>query len=89
MFTSKSYTSSPVIVQSLMLSVRAFLRRRLRENIRCEQLTNILLNHDSNEVLLQGYSEHKLEQVLTDATRNNLSTLTVILGSSIVATVAQ
>lgn len=72
MFTSKSYTSSPVIVQSLMLSVRAFLRRRLRENIRCEQLTNILLNHDSNEVLLQGYSEHKLEQVLTDATRNTL-----------------
>ena len=70
MFTSKAYTISPVIVQSLMLSVRAFLRKKLRENKSCDQFTDILISHDDNEVLLKGYSQHKLEQVLIEASKN-------------------
>ncbi|NWL16061.1 phenylacetate--CoA ligase family protein [Pseudoalteromonas sp. Scap03] len=67
MFTSKAYTKSPIFVQNILLSSRAFIRKKLRENTNCERLTQKLQTHEFNYELLKQYSHKALSAVVTSA----------------------
>ncbi|ALQ54544.1 Capsule biosynthesis protein CapK [Pseudoalteromonas issachenkonii] len=67
MFTSKLYKSSPVFIQNILLSSRAFIRKKLRENTDCEKLTQKLQTHEFNYELLKQYSDKMLSDVVTNA----------------------
>lgn len=67
MFTSKLYKSSPVFIQNILLSSRAFIRKKLRENTNCERLTQKLQTHEFNYELLKQYSDKTLNNVVTHA----------------------
>ncbi|WP_405601087.1 MULTISPECIES: phenylacetate--CoA ligase family protein [unclassified Pseudoalteromonas] len=70
MFTSKVYRLSPVFIQNVLLSSRAFIRKKLRENKECEQLTKELIAHDYDSEALKQYQSKTLKKVLTEAQRN-------------------
>lgn len=70
MFTSKVYKLSPVFIQNILLSSRAFIRKKLRENKECEQLTKKLIVHDYDSEALKQYQSKTLKNVLTEAQRN-------------------
>lgn len=67
MFTSKLYKLSPVFIQNILLSSRALIRKKLRENTDCERLTQKLQNHEFNFELLNKYIDKSLSSVLTNA----------------------
>ena len=67
MFTSKLYKSSPVFIQNILLSCRALIRKKLRENSDCEKLTQNLQTHEFNYELLSKYIDKTLNNVVTNA----------------------
>ena len=67
MFTSKLYKSSPLFIQNTLLSCRALIRKKLRENPDCEKLTQNLQTHEFNYELLKQYSDKALNNVVTNA----------------------
>ncbi|MGK2236561.1 MAG: phenylacetate-CoA ligase [Pseudomonadota bacterium] len=67
MFTSKVYIKSPIFIQNILLSSRAFIRKKLRENNDCEKLTQKLQAHEFNSELLKQYSDGMLSDVVTNA----------------------
>lgn len=67
MFTSKLYKSSPLFIQNTLLSCRAFLRKKLRENTDCEMLTQKLQTHEFSYELLNKYIDKTLSDVVTNA----------------------
>lgn len=70
MFTSKVYKSSPIIIQNILLSSRAFLRKKLRENIKCEQYTKELLANECDAEVLKQYQNKKYKKILNNASEN-------------------
>nr|WP_306287930.1 hypothetical protein [Pseudoalteromonas sp. WY3] len=70
MFTSKLYKSSPVIIQSAILSIRALIRKKLRENKDCEKTTQDLTAHEYNYKLLKQYCDKTLSKVVVNASAN-------------------
>ncbi|ASU21782.1 capsule biosynthesis protein CapK [Vibrio qinghaiensis] len=67
MFLSKIYRKSPLLIQNLLLSCRAIIRKFIRENKHQQSLTRDLLEHDYNKDLLKKYSELQLELALKNA----------------------
>lgn len=67
MFLSKIYRKSPLLIQNLLLSYRAIIRKFIRENKHQQSLTRDLLEHDYNKELLKKYSELQLELALKNA----------------------
>lgn len=67
MFTSKLYKLSPVFIQNILLSSRAFIRKKIRENTDCKKLTKKLQAHEFNFELLNKYIDKSLSSVLTNA----------------------
>ncbi|WP_350668673.1 phenylacetate--CoA ligase family protein [Pseudoalteromonas sp. 69-MNA-CIBAN-0232] len=70
MFTSKVYKSSPVIIQNILLSSRAFLRKKLRENIKCVQYTKELIANEYDAEALNQYQNKKYKKMLNNANDN-------------------
>lgn len=71
MFTSKIYKKSPVSIQNILLSTRALVRKKLRENNKCEQYTQELIAHEYNSELLSKYHDTALNKTIKQA-RNNV-----------------
>ena len=67
MFTSKLYKLSPVFIQNTLLSSRAFLRKKLRENADSVKLTQKLQTHEFSYELLKQYVDKMLSSVVTNA----------------------
>ncbi|MCS0353360.1 phenylacetate--CoA ligase family protein [Vibrio ordalii] len=71
MFLSKIYRKSPFLIQNLLLSCRAIIRKFIRENKHQQSLTRDLLQHDYNNDLLKRYSELQLQLALKNALKAN------------------
>ncbi|WP_394185460.1 phenylacetate--CoA ligase family protein [Pseudoalteromonas tetraodonis] len=71
MFTSKIYKKSPVSIQNILLSTRALVRKKLRENNKCEQYTQELIAHEYDSELLGKYHDKTLNKTIKQA-RNNV-----------------
>ncbi|MBH0060468.1 phenylacetate--CoA ligase family protein [Pseudoalteromonas sp. NZS71] len=67
MFSSRLYKLSPIFIQNFLLSSRAFIRKKLRENKESERLTKELISHDYNSEVLKQYQSKTLTTVLTEA----------------------
>ena len=70
MFNSKLYQSSPVFIQNIMLSTRAFIRKKLRENKKCDELTKKFITHEYDLDALNMYQETMLDYVINKVTKN-------------------
>ncbi|MEL0654602.1 phenylacetate--CoA ligase family protein [Pseudoalteromonas issachenkonii] len=70
MFNSKLYQSSPVFIQNIMLSTRALIRKKMRENKKCNELTNTLITHEYDADALNKYTKAALSHVIKEATKN-------------------
>ena len=67
MFTSKIYKKSPVSIQNILLSTRALVRKKLRENNKCEQYTQELIAHEYDSELLGKYNDKTLYKTIKQA----------------------
>lgn len=67
MFTSKIYKKSPVSIQNILLSTRALVRKKLRENNKCEQYTQELIAHEYDSELLGKYHDKTLYKTIKQA----------------------
>lgn len=67
MFTSKIYKKSPVSIQNILLSTRALVRKKLRENNKCEQYTQELIVHEYDSELLGKYHDKTLYKTIKQA----------------------
>lgn len=70
MFDSKVYRYSPVMVQNLLISFRALVRRFIRENKKTALIIEQLQRNEKDSDLLKKYSDSQLESVLLNATVN-------------------
>ncbi|KPZ53848.1 phenylacetate--CoA ligase family protein [Pseudoalteromonas sp. P1-7a] len=67
MFTSKIYKKSPVSIQNILLSTRALVRKKLRENNKCEQYTQELIAHEYDSEILGKYHDKTLHKTIKQA----------------------
>ncbi|NMM39539.1 phenylacetate--CoA ligase family protein [Pseudoalteromonas arctica] len=67
MFTSKIYKKSPVLIQNIFLSTRSLVRKKLRENNKCEQYTQELIAHEYDSELLSKYHDKALNKTIKQA----------------------
>ena len=70
MFGVKLYQSAPIIIQNCLISVRALVRKRLRENKYTAELSESLLGLEKNSAALEKYCQEKLDTVLNSARKN-------------------
>ena len=70
MFTNKIYQSSPILVQNVLLSIRALIRQKLRENKECAKLTSELMTHDFDINALSSYQTKMQKKIINEATQN-------------------
>lgn len=72
MFTTGVYIKSPIFIQNLTISIRAYARKLIRENKTSKSLANKLLNLEKNELELNKYSELELMTQLKNAADNSI-----------------
>lgn len=70
MFTSKVYKRSPIFLQNTLLSLRAYARKKLRENKDSDKLCDELIAMEHNAQKLEQYSREQLSKALDNATNN-------------------
>ncbi len=70
MFGLKLYQSAPIIIQSCLISARALVRKKLRENKHTAELTESLLGLERSDSALEKYRQEKLDSVLISARKN-------------------
>ena len=70
MFHSKAYQFSPVIIQSLLISFRALVRKLIRETKHTAALVKQLERNEKNDHILKAYSDSQLDSTLKNAIIN-------------------
>ena len=72
MFTSCVYIKSPIFIQNLTISIRAYARKLIRENKASKSLANKLLKLEKNELELNKYSRLELMAQLKNGVDNSI-----------------
>lgn len=70
MFQNKIYKRSPVLIQNLIISIRAFIRLKLRDNKKCKYFLKKIKEHEYNKNVLDDYIKSELKFVLNTAVQN-------------------
>ena len=72
MFESKVYQSSPVLIQSLLISIRALVRKLIREGGKTDTLIEELYRNEKNHKILTDFSDFQLKKTLENAVHNTV-----------------
>ena len=70
MYNGNLYRKSPVLLQNILLSVRALIRKILREKPETDTLSTILLKNEKSTSSLLKYQHKHLSKVIDNATNN-------------------
>lgn len=68
MFSHFIYTAAPIFYQNVLISIRAYIRMKLRVNSKSSGLLNQLCLHDHSNITLDKYVATQLFTVLDNAT---------------------
>lgn len=72
LFTSKVYKNAPVVFQNILISVRAIIRLKLRDNTESKCFLKRIENNEYNKNTLDNYVESELNNALINAVENTM-----------------
>lgn len=69
-FSNKIYINSPIFIQNLIVSLRAFIRKKFRENAQTTLIEHELIDNEYSQSKLTIYRNKRLNLVLSNALNN-------------------